>query len=603
MNLKESLSQPPEVQDYFEPPPLEETVTHSSNTPRNDVMETDNSPQTTADLPSECCAEEVPLTQITADQKEQNSTVDSPPVSVIIKEVPEAASKSSRRISSGQSTPKMVRERPNVATVNDRREKPPELTVPVQINGKTTRFLIDTGASLSVIEYQHLQELYDRTSPTIYPSSSRDIQTVGGERLPIIGEITATLRVAGGKYPCELKVIKGLTYKAVLGRDFLFENKATINMVANVLELKNNAFPRCEAFTPARLHGSDSPGTVGLMECAPRVARRSAKASVNRDARSAGKVAQSKPRLWHQRASRAVNSTNANKKPNQPYIGRFKHINEHPSERTLNHRKVTAPPPKRTVLKQKQADVVNTRQAKDIITSVQKNGGRGRNQETAKVQTKEIYLGRARNTRPSPPRGPMPRPDPVDRFVSQTPPQHKVSVSENLNQSACLPKRVAVSTPDGKCPKFSQQQRAKSNHGAVVNRNTQLHYYGRCSNPPRSTGQGEEAYVFAVTHCENKPFRENANRSVYMARKVQDVTNYAGSSLPAAQGKPQTSVKLPGPTKELKKENNPVIVTKANEDQKQKVTSRRKEKSQRRQALNHNPDIQNDVHRISTPAS
>ena len=55
--------------------------------------------------------------------------------------------------------------------------------------------------------------------------------------MPIIGVITATLCVAGGKYPCELKVIKGLTYKAVLGRDFLFENEATINMITNVLEL------------------------------------------------------------------------------------------------------------------------------------------------------------------------------------------------------------------------------------------------------------------------------------------------------------------------------------------------------------------------------
>ena len=97
---------------------------------------------------------------------------------------------------------------------------------------------------------------------------------------------------------------------------------------------------------------------------------------------------------------------------------------------------------------------------------------------------------------------------------------------------------------------------------------TQSHYYGRSSNPPRSVAQGEGAYVFAFTHRENKPFREKANRSAYMTRKVQDVTSHVGTSLPAAQGKRQTSVKLPGPTKELKKEKMPIIVTKANEDQK-----------------------------------
>ena len=76
-----------------------------------------------------------------------------------------------------------------------------------------------TGASMSVIDYKHLHELFDGVPSMKQTSSFRVIQTVSGEQLPIISTVTVTLNVAGRAYTWELKIIKGLTYRAVLGRD------------------------------------------------------------------------------------------------------------------------------------------------------------------------------------------------------------------------------------------------------------------------------------------------------------------------------------------------------------------------------------------------
>ena len=155
-----------------------------------------------------------------------------------------------------------------------------------------TRFLVDTGASMSVIVYSHLQEMFD-DNPIMAPTSPcRAIQTVSGEQLPIVGTVTVTLSITDGNYPCELKVIKGLTYKAVLGRDFLRAHGAVINLQTEMLELEEHPTrtheemrsshalstyvisPRSEAVIPARVHRTVVSGTIGLVESVPRLAER-----------------------------------------------------------------------------------------------------------------------------------------------------------------------------------------------------------------------------------------------------------------------------------------------------------------------------------------
>ena len=45
-----------------------------------------------------------------------------------------------------------------------------------------------------------------------------------------------TIGIAGGNYPCESKVLEGVTYKGVLGRDFL---RATSANIKCTLQLKD----------------------------------------------------------------------------------------------------------------------------------------------------------------------------------------------------------------------------------------------------------------------------------------------------------------------------------------------------------------------------
>ena len=92
-------------------------------------------------------------------------------------------------------------------------------------------------------------------------------------------------RIAGGKYPCELQVVKNLTYKAVLGRDFLRANGAVINLKQGTLQLDDSPIdqlaagtclvrvlstcvipPTSETVLPVGLDAEFSAGTVGLIE-------------------------------------------------------------------------------------------------------------------------------------------------------------------------------------------------------------------------------------------------------------------------------------------------------------------------------------------------
>ena len=133
------------------------------------------------------------------------------------------------------------RKEQKVASTLSRSTKPRDLTVEVQLNGKTTRFLVDTGAAVSVMDAQHLQDLYNGQPPPLDRSASRALKTVSGEDLPVRWILHTTINIAGGNYPCEFKVIEGVTYRGVLGHDFLCANCADISFATNTLQLKGQS--------------------------------------------------------------------------------------------------------------------------------------------------------------------------------------------------------------------------------------------------------------------------------------------------------------------------------------------------------------------------
>ena len=169
--------------------------------------------------------------------------------------------------------------------ITNKQTKPRDLTVTAQLHGQDIKLLVDTGAGMSVIDEQFTRDIYKGELPKLQKSALTNVKTVSGEELPVLGKIKVTLQIAGGKYPCELQVVKNLTYEAVLGRDFLRANGAVINL-QGTLQLDDSPTdqlaagiscpvrvlstcvipPSSETVLPVNLDAEFPAGTLGLIE-------------------------------------------------------------------------------------------------------------------------------------------------------------------------------------------------------------------------------------------------------------------------------------------------------------------------------------------------
>ena len=112
-----------------------------------------------------------------------------------------------------------------------------DLTVSAQLNGQSIEALVDTGAAISVIDKEVLQDVYKDQRPQLHIDNLGDVKTVSGEALPVLGMFTTPLDIANGSYSCTFLVVQDLPYDALLGRDFLRENGAIINLKESTLQL------------------------------------------------------------------------------------------------------------------------------------------------------------------------------------------------------------------------------------------------------------------------------------------------------------------------------------------------------------------------------
>ena len=117
----------------------------------------------------------------------------------------------------------------------------------------------------------------------------QSVKTANGAHIPIEGIATFELGLGHTKYRCSAYVVSGLSYSAVLGRDFLQQNRTIINMGMhtveffgdNVLEFANESCPlsplpvkcdktqvidaHCEAVIPTTV-GQALNNIIGLIE-------------------------------------------------------------------------------------------------------------------------------------------------------------------------------------------------------------------------------------------------------------------------------------------------------------------------------------------------
>ena len=150
--------------------------------------------------------------------------------------------------------------------ITNKQAKPRDLTVTAQLNGQNIKLLVDTGAGMSVIDEQFTRDVYKDELPKLQKSALVNVKTVSGEELPVLGKIQVILGIAGGKYPCELQVVKNLTYEAVLGRDFLRANGAVINLRKGTLQFEDSQSRGVNAASIATFSEANNKQTPELLD-------------------------------------------------------------------------------------------------------------------------------------------------------------------------------------------------------------------------------------------------------------------------------------------------------------------------------------------------
>ena len=121
---------------------------------------------------------------------------------------------------------------------------PRGLTTNGKIAGKTVHLLVDTGACVSAIDETFLKKAYGDIPLKMSDSPFSSVQSVSGEEVPLLGKITVPLHLNGRQYPCEFHVMQSLAYDAILGRDFLQENRALIDLGHSTITIKESANER-----------------------------------------------------------------------------------------------------------------------------------------------------------------------------------------------------------------------------------------------------------------------------------------------------------------------------------------------------------------------
>ena len=105
---------------------------------------------------------------------------------------------------------------------------------------KQVQLLVDTGACVSAIDEQFVHKTYGQFLPKMTNGSLTSVQTISGDKVPVLGKISVLLKLNGFEYSCGFHVMKNLAYDAILGRDFLQRHQARIDLETNSLTFKGS---------------------------------------------------------------------------------------------------------------------------------------------------------------------------------------------------------------------------------------------------------------------------------------------------------------------------------------------------------------------------
>ena len=165
------------------------------------------------------------------------------------------------------------------------------LSIEGSVCGKKFSFLVDTGAIVSAIKADVWRQLPPPTKHPPEPTRIKTIRAVNGQNISVLGQVEIPFEIQAKIYPYRALIIQDLAYDAILGRDFLEQYEAKIDLKANVLDLEDrpssfskinvdnktpivcfaiaqSSFilpPESETIVPAVLSEPHAPGLTGIV--------------------------------------------------------------------------------------------------------------------------------------------------------------------------------------------------------------------------------------------------------------------------------------------------------------------------------------------------
>ena len=112
------------------------------------------------------------------------------------------------------------------------------LFIETYLNGKRYFFLVDTGATVSILR----PDVAQHCKSTVKKSRYTGLKTASGERIQLDGECRASLRFGAHEFRHSFLVAR-IRDKAILGLDFLRQIKACINLRNSTIDLPSGKVP------------------------------------------------------------------------------------------------------------------------------------------------------------------------------------------------------------------------------------------------------------------------------------------------------------------------------------------------------------------------
>lgn len=93
------------------------------------------------------------------------------------------------------------------------------------------------------MDAQFFKMVYCQYSPKMTDGSLSTVWTINGDKVLLLDKITVPLHLDGCEYPCDFHVMQNLAFDAILGRNFLQENRALIDLQRSSATFKGTGYP------------------------------------------------------------------------------------------------------------------------------------------------------------------------------------------------------------------------------------------------------------------------------------------------------------------------------------------------------------------------